>query len=132
MKRVFVDTGAWFAFFNQADPDHETVSSALLPLEGRLITSDYVFDELVTLLRYCINHKMACAAGEALLNSQVATLLSVGQADINEAWRRFVAENDKRYSFTDCVSFALMKRIGLDTAVAVDPDFRRAGFSVLP
>ena len=132
MNRLFVDTGAWFAYFNEADPDHESVAAALLEWEGRLSTSDYVFDELITLLRHRVDHKTACLAGEALRSGDVAALLSVQQTDLDEAWRRFTAERDKRYSFTDCTSFAVMTRLGLDAAAAVDPDFRRAGFRVVP
>ncbi len=50
MEQIFVDTGAWFAFFNRGDPDHETVADDQGDWEGRLLTSDYVFDELVTLI----------------------------------------------------------------------------------
>ena len=29
MERLFVDTGAWYAFFNRADPDHASVAEVL-------------------------------------------------------------------------------------------------------
>ena len=127
-----MDTGAWFAFFNAADPDHEAVAQVLEGWEGRLVTSDYAFNELLTPLRYRVTHKTACTAGEALRSTEVAALVSVERSDFDEAWRTFSRERDKRYSFTDCTSFALMKRLDLTTAAAVDPDFRRAGFRVLP
>ncbi|MFT3773889.1 MAG: hypothetical protein QM820_51630 [Minicystis sp.] len=44
----------------------------------------------------------------------------------------FLARPDKRYSFTDCTSFVLMRRLGLRTAVSLDDDFRQEGFEVLP
>lgn len=47
-------------------------------------------------------------------------------------WDLFQARGDKSYSFTDCTSFALMRRLGLEEAVALDADFRREGFRVLP
>lgn len=132
MERMFVDTGAWFALFNRDDPDHEDVARVLEEWEGRLVTSDYIFDETITLLRYRANHAVAVLGGEALRGGRVARTLPVEAADLDAAWRRFVREKDKVYSFTDCTSFALMERIGVDTAAAVDPDFGRAGFRVLP
>lgn len=36
------------------------------------------------------------------------------------------------YSFTDCTSFVLMRRIGIHTAVALDDQFRQDGFEVMP
>jgi predicted nucleic acid-binding protein len=132
MERLFVDTGAWFAFLNAADPDHEAVAEAIGAWDGRLLTTDYVFDELVTLCRHRVGHQAACAAGEALRCATVTMLVSVEPRDIEQAWKRFTREADKSYSFTDCTSFAVMRRLGLGKAAAVDPDFRRAGFETLP
>ncbi len=39
MERFFVDTSAWFAYFNQDDPDHEAVAVVLEEGEGRLVTT---------------------------------------------------------------------------------------------
>jgi predicted nucleic acid-binding protein len=36
------------------------------------------------------------------------------------------------FSFTDCTSFALMKRLRESTAVALDRDFRSFGVRCLP
>ena len=132
MDRLFVDTGAWFAFFNEADPDHEAVGEVLIEWEGRLLTTDYVFDELVTLLRYRVGHEPACKGGNALRSPHITMLITVQPSDIDDAWRRFRRERDQRFSFTDCTSFAVMKRLGLSSAAAVDADFRRAGFHVVP
>lgn len=132
MHRVFVDTGAWFAFFVASDPDHHAVAGALTGREGRLLTTDYVFDELVTLVRYRATHRDARRVGDALRAGSVTELIGLQRRDIDRAWERFVRDSDKRYSFTDCTSFAVMNRLGLDTAVAVDDHFRQAGFVVLP
>ncbi len=51
MSRVFVDTGAWFARFVPTDPDHSAAKSWLDSSTRPLITTDYVLDELLTLLR---------------------------------------------------------------------------------
>ncbi len=38
----------------------------------------------------------------------------------------------RRYSFTDCTSFVLLRRLGLDRVAALDEDFRREGFELVP
>ena len=52
--------------------------------------------------------------------------------DETRAWKLFARRADKEYSFTDCVSFEIMRRLGITRAAALDDDFRREGFTVLP
>ena len=47
-------------------------------------------------------------------------------------WEIFTRYRDKSFSFTDCTSFALVKRSGIDNAVAIDDDFRAFGIPCLP
>jgi len=63
---VFVDTGAWFAYFVQRDPDHNAARGWVSSNKFPLVTSDYVLDELFTLLKIRESHKVAVAAGEVL------------------------------------------------------------------
>ena len=132
MERLFVDTTAWFGFFNASDPDHGRLVQLLPEWEGRLITTDYVFDELVTLIRLRVGHAEACEAGELLRSRRCCRVVAVTEPDVAAAWQQFAREADKSYSFTDCTSFAAMKRLNLTTAAAVDDHFRQAGFRVVP
>jgi len=132
MKRLFVDTSAWYAYINAADPDHRRVEGALESPESRLMTSNFVFDEVVTLCRYRLGHAAAVRAGRVLLDGGVLDLIRVTPEDEGSAWSIFQRRRDEDYSFTDCTSFALMRRLGLRDAVALDADFRREGFDVAP
>ena len=49
MERAFVDTSAWFAYANRQDPDHTRVRNVLRTFQGLLMTSNFIFDETVTL-----------------------------------------------------------------------------------
>ena len=63
---VYVDTGAWVAYFDQSDRFHPLVTSyvqaTLLQAVDRLVTSDYVLDETVSYLRYHVSHATALTA----------------------------------------------------------------------
>ena len=48
------------------------------------------------------------------------------------ALRRMERYGDRRVSLTDCASFELMERLGIDTAFTFDPDFRDCGFRMVP
>jgi predicted nucleic acid-binding protein len=48
---IFVDTGVWFAFAVESDPLHTAVASLLKQNIEPLVTTDFVVDETLTLLR---------------------------------------------------------------------------------
>ena len=48
---IFVDTGAWFASVIPTDPDHAAARDWLAANTAPLLTTDYVIDETLTLLR---------------------------------------------------------------------------------
>ena len=131
MKRLFVDTSAWFAYVNRDDPDHERVARALEEFPGILLTSSYVFDETVTLLLARLGHEVAARTGEFLLDPDMTAFVRVTPEDERNAWRLFLARPDKTYSFTDCTSFVLIRRLGLQDVAALDLDFRREGFALV-
>ena len=132
MDRLFVDTGAWCAFFNRADPRQGAVAQVLQEWQERLVTTDYIFDELVTLLRKRVGHKTALLAGKALRSGDLSDWISTEASDLSAAWQQFMRDSDKAYSFTDCASFAVMRRLRIVRAASVDAEFRQAGFQVLP
>jgi uncharacterized protein len=132
MQRVFVDTSGWFAFANRRDPDHRTIRDAIRAHDGRLVTSNYVLDEIVTLARYRLGHAPAMKIGRVLLDPEAVDLVRITVEDELAAWTLFEDRSDQEYSFTDCTSFALMRRLGMTSAIAADDDFEREGFEVLP
>ncbi|MFQ5739238.1 MAG: type II toxin-antitoxin system VapC family toxin [Acidobacteriota bacterium] len=132
MKKVFVDTGAWYALVDGRDPDHKSIVQALRRDRGLLLTSNYVFDEAITLLRYRCSHRSAQRLGEALRGGALAQIVRVSTGDEEQAWTTFVRYGDKTLSFTDCTSFAVMRRLKLRKVIGLDRDFRRMGFQQFP
>ena len=132
MLRLFVDTSAWFAFANRDDPEHKSVAALLGKSRGRLVTSNFIFDETVTLCRRRLGHSVAGKVGSVLLDSARVDLLRITPEDENAAWALFCRRADHTYSFTDCTSFVIMRRLGVETAAALDEDFVSEGFESLP
>jgi predicted nucleic acid-binding protein len=132
MERAFVDTSAWFAYANRRDPDHARIRSVLQTFAGQFVTSNFIFDETVTLCLYRLGHQVAAKSGELLLDPVVVDLIRLTANDEHRAWSLFLARPDKTYSYTDCTSFVLMRRLGLHSAIALDADFQREGFTLLP
>ena len=127
MSGVFVDTGAWFARFVPTDPDHAAAKFWLDSNTQPLITTDYVADELLTLLRVRGEYPRALEAGPQILHGEVCDLVWVTPFDVEEAWQLFSTYKDKGWSFTDCVSRTVIGRLGITTAFAFDEHFRQFG-----
>ena len=61
---IFVDTGAWFAATVPSDPDHAAASRWLAANTEPLLTTDYVVDETLTLLRVRGERRRSLLLGE--------------------------------------------------------------------
>jgi predicted nucleic acid-binding protein len=133
--RVFADTGAWCALYDRSDVHHARASAFLQEIKRQkiqLITSDYVFDESLTLLRFRAGHREAVGFGRWMQQSPLVKVINVDEKIWQAAWDVFVRYDDKHFSFTDCTSFAIMRQLGLLNAFAFDHNFEQAGFVMLP
>lgn len=124
---IFVDTSAWFALFASADPRHLYAVRLIQSSAGRLITTDYVVDETPTLLKAKRALERALVFGAEIQRGDLARLHFVSQDDFIKGWSIFQRNRDKGWSFTDCVSFAVMKQVGSRQAIAFDEHFQQVG-----
>jgi len=74
-KQIFVDTSGWYAAIVNKDSDHKAARDFLHHNTSKLITSDYVMDETVTLLQSRIGHKYAVRFLDMLQSSQQVELI---------------------------------------------------------
>ena len=134
-KLVFVDTSAFVGKLLEADERHTRAQEVMRRLlrDGReLLTTDYVFDEVVTRVRGRADHASAVKAGDSILSSDVIEMVDVDASVRKEAWRLFRKYRDQMLSFTDCTSFAVMGKYGIREAFSFDEDFSKVGFEVVP
>ena len=124
---IFVDTGAWYA---GAVPDDDNYPMARRWLDGNaqpLLTTDYVVDETLTLLKMRGHAPLALDLGEAMFAGELADIILITEDDIQQAWRVFQQFRDKAWSFTDCTSKVVMERLGVAQAFSFDRHFRQFG-----
>ncbi len=124
---IFVDTGAWFATVVASDVNHARATAWLGSNRDLLVTSDYVLDEALTLLRARGFPEQAIDLGVDLLDNGIARMNLLDAIDIGRAWDVFRRYRDKQWSFTDCSSKVVMERLGIATAFAFDQHFRQFG-----
>lgn len=132
---VFVDTGAWLALYDRKDQNHRTAKEASMHLRDEkipLFTTDYVFDEAVTIIRLRVGHKEAVSFGDSLLKSRVVQIVEINGDIKKEAWNMFVKYKDHRFSYTDCTSFAVLLRMKIDMVLGYDKHFQSMHFTLFP
>lgn len=134
--KIFLDTSAIIAIYNADDKFHDDASRMMKDISTgkihltRFYVSDYIFDEAMTFIECVLrDHELAQSVGEALLSSPFTIMLRVDDEVFKEAWDRFKASRDR--SFTDCSSFVLMERNGINHAFSFDEHFTEEGFQIL-
>ncbi len=127
-EKVFLDTSAIFALINSKDPDHPEVSAFVDSFKGKMVITNYIFDEIITLVLSRLGHKQAVNVGDILRNSPQVENLQISPNDEKSAWKFFKSREDKGYSFTDCTSFIVMERSKIRKYLALDEHFRQEGF----
>ncbi len=118
---LFVDTSAWYAAADSGDSSHDRAVAAL-SREDPLVTSDHVLVETWVLLRHRLGRPAAERFWEGI-RSGIARLETVGEADLEAAWRIGQDFPDQTFSLVDRTSFAVMLRTGVHRAAAFDDDF---------
>jgi len=138
MKRLFVDTSAWDALADSADSHHELAQLFQQEITGRyrLVVTNYVLDELYTLLLINVGYARAVAFKhklDLLVHHKILEVIWVSEALAAEAWEIFERFNaDKQWSFTDCVSYVVMKQNAIEEVFAFDHHFEQMGFICRP
>jgi predicted nucleic acid-binding protein len=135
MKAVFVDTAGWMSCADEADPAHGgscLARDTALERGSVLVTTDYVVDETLTLIRKRLGLPAAAAWWEQIDGSSRLRWEWIEITRAEKARGAFFRHRDKNYSFTDCTSLVVMQELKLKQALTTDHHFRQMGFEILP
>lgn len=129
---IFIDTSAFVALRNPADPNHKKALKLSLNLEtaqARLLTSNYILAETYTVISQKVGKPQAISFKEDFDPSIQITRVDENLEEM--AWEIFKEIKSKNISYVDCTSFAIMRTFNIKQAFAFDDDFKKAGFSLL-
>ena len=133
---IFVDTSAWYALEVEDDVNHAEARGFLGKVAasgyGISITTDYVIDETLTLLRMRRGLEAASKFVDKVRGSKSVKIFWVGEELFDKAVILFRSSSDRSWSFTDCTSFALMRELQMSDAYAFDKHFSEAGSRSIP
>lgn len=133
-RETFIDTSGFYALLVRNDGRHKEARAWLERAEAarqRAVTTDDVLDETATLMKA----KGARASAPGFLRARGGIGGHPHRVDGTGAFQPgqgiLPAHHDHEYSFTDCVSFVVMKEFSLREALSKDRHFQEAGFQPL-
>jgi predicted nucleic acid-binding protein len=130
MARVLVDTSAVYALIDRDDANHSVARRTLENLGKRRdepVLTNFVVAECHALLLARLGPDIA----RSWLSSSVWSVERALVEDEEAAKEIIVGHVDKRYSFTDALSFAMMRRLHIRSAFAFDRHFAQFGIELV-
>ncbi len=118
-----------------ADPGHlpsRLARDECLRGGGILLSTDYVIDETLTLIRLRLGLRAASDWWDQVEGSSRLRWEWIDLVRAEKARTWFFQWKDKEFSFTDCTSFVVMKELRIRRALTTDHHFRQAGFEMVP
>ena len=130
---VFIDTSGFIAVLDKDNASHaEAVKTwmDILTSEEDLVTTNYVLVETCAL----VQNRLGMTAIKVFQDDIVPILQIewIDKAVHHTAMGIMVAALRKKLSLVDCVSFEVMRILGVTTVFTLDKHFKEQGFSCLP
>jgi uncharacterized protein len=135
LEDVFIDSSAWIALADRDDSHHKAAAAAypiILKNYKALVTSNLVIAETYIVLRNELGLQVALEFIERIKASPRILKIYSNEDVETEAEQILSKYLDQDFSYTDAVSFVIMKRQGIKKAFCFDKHFAIAGFTNLP
>jgi uncharacterized protein len=132
---IFIDTSAFLARFVTRDQYHAGATNfwhELMRSQEPCCTSNAVLSETFTLLARRTDYRFAARQALRIYSSSALQVLRPGHNDEASAVVLFEKYASQRVSFCDCISFVLMRNLGIQDVFTFDRDFAVAGFTTRP
>lgn len=136
--RLFVDTWGWLALADRNEAKHTAAVNCYgerSRFTGRIVTSNFVLDELLTLVFSRLSFHEAANFAKAVMASPFVTIEWVTRKRFTSAIDLRLKFSDKpKISFTDLTTMTIMKELGITDVMTADSHFLQVGlgFHILP
>jgi uncharacterized protein len=132
---ILIDTGAFLARHLKGDQHHAEATRVWRDLarsRERCLTTSFVVDETLTLIGRWAGNGFAAAVGRRLYSSAALEIHDPSRDEQLAALATLEKYADQQMTYTDCISFGIMKSRRIERVFGFDDDFRLAGFLLIP
>jgi len=127
MDKVFVDASVFVALSNERDVHHKKALQMIKENLSSAITSDHVFDEVLSVVARKVNREKAIEIGKHILQAEIV-VARTNEAVFQKAWQLFQKES---LSFTDCTIIEFMNTAGMKKIATFDKGFENKGLEIM-
>lgn len=121
---IFIDSSAFISYFVSNDINNSKVQNLFNDLiEEDLVTSSDVVVETLNWLVRKTNKKIVIELGEVLFKEEIARIIQTEKNDKSFALEIIKKYSDHNVSFTDALSFAVIKKLKIKRVFSLDKDF---------
>ncbi len=121
---IFIDSSAFISYFVSNDINNSKVQDLFNELiEEDLVTSSDVVIETLNWLARKTNKKIVIELGEVLFKEEIARIIQTEKNDKSFALEIIKKYSDHNLSFTDAISFAVIKKLKIKRVFSLDKDF---------
>ncbi len=125
---ILMDASVFCAYANLKDVHHshskQIIEDVVSGKYGDAVITDYIFDEIVTVVARKVHKEKAIQIGKFLLSSEVI-LTRVNTLVFEKAWEVF--NGTANLSFTDCTCVAFMQLFEVKKIATFDKEFGKIG-----
>jgi predicted nucleic acid-binding protein len=126
---IFVDSSFWIAETLPRNGLHDVAARLAGSYSSEpLLTSNLIVAETWTYVRRRAGHRRAMRWLDGLRAAPRVAVERIDEVLEDEAWAWLRMHHERAYSFVDATSFALMRKLRIEEALAFDGDFTAAGF----
>jgi len=131
VNKIFVDTCFILALVNSHDQYHQkALELSVLYEEQTLVTTNGVLLEIGNALARRFKTR-AIDIIEEFKTSEEIEAVDVTPSLFDSGFDLYKSHQDKSRGLVDCISFIVMKKVGIDSALTFDQHFVQAGFRAL-
>ena len=130
---VFADTSAFYALLDASDGHHRKAADTWQEIIGSgqdVLTSNYVLVETFALIQSRLGLEAVREFQSDIVPILDVTFVTPELHRLGMA--ALIAASRRGLSLVDCVSFEVMRDLGIKSAFAFDPHYREYGFTVIP